>query len=100
MINPYLSTARAGNDCWAGKWESQGKRSRVRVGEKHSGGSRDEELTQNFGICGWSCRRELKTWEKLLWDNQAVKQGNTCGTSRVRSSTLHKEYLNKDFPSP
>lgn len=33
-----------------------------------------------------------------MWDNQAVEQGNTCGTSRVRSPALHKEYLNKDFP--
>lgn len=68
--------------------ESQGKRSRARVGEKRSGGSWDEELTQNFGICGWSRRREPRTLEKLLWDNQVVKGGNTCGTSRVRSSTF------------
>lgn len=27
MINCYLFSARAGNDCCAGKWESQAKRS-------------------------------------------------------------------------
>lgn len=68
--------------------ESQGKRIRVCVGEERSGGSRDEELTQNFGICGWSRRREPRTSEKLPWDNQGAKRGNTCGTSRVRSSTF------------
>lgn len=54
-------------------------------GEKYFGGSRGEELTQNFGICGWRPRLEARRQERRPWDGWAAKPGESLKYLQYRS---------------